>query len=173
MMKPILFVFFVLILLTGGCENRYSLLTNQGIVEMPLSKLLKEADSPRQLYPVLSEAITLEDRQRIESRIEELRGVKFSNEPRNIYQRDKYLTEQAQRRIKYVKGHFLDDDMKETILSGNVAVGMTKEEFIASRGRPDEIKSVDTDDGQAEVFVEGMFDKVSYYFIDGKLAYWF
>jgi hypothetical protein len=160
-------------LFISGCENHYSLLTDEGIVDMPLSKVLKEAKTPQQLYPVLSEAADLEDREKIETRIEELQGIELSDEPRKFYQRDDYLAEQAQRRIKYVKSHFLNDDMKETILTGNVVVGMTKEQFIASRGEPDERKTVDTEQGKAEVFVEGMFDKCSYYFIDDKLAYWF
>ncbi|MFI4913280.1 MAG: hypothetical protein ACIAQZ_16610 [Sedimentisphaeraceae bacterium JB056] len=166
-------IFVVLSVICIGCERQYSILTEEGIVDMPLSKALKTANSPQQLYPMLSEAADLEDREKIEKKIEELQGVELSNEPRDYCDRDDYIAEQSQRRIKYVKKHFLDDEMKETILSGNVVIGMTKEEFIASHGEPTEKKIVDTDQGKAEVFIEGMFDKCSYYFIDGKLAYWF
>ncbi len=161
------------IVVLAGCENHYAMVTDEGIVDLPLSKILRTAHSPYQLYPVLSEAIDADDRDKIEKRIMQLQGTEAKVDARHHNQRDGYLASQAERRIKYVRGRFLSDDMKRTILSGGVIVGMSKNEFIASRGEPDEVKTVETENGTAEVFIQGMFDKKSYYFIDGKLEYWF
>ena len=171
--KLIVILFAVGIMFLCGCENHYAMVTEEGVLDLPLSKILRTAQSPQQLYPVLSEAIDAGDKKRIEKRIVQLQGAESNIEGRHYNQRDDYLTSQAERRINYVNGRFLSDDMKRTILSGGVIAGMSKKDFIASRGEPDEIKTVETENGTADVFIQGMFDKKSYYFIDGKLEYWF
>jgi len=160
------------VLMTSGCERKYAILTEQGIVEMPLSKALKTATSTSQLYPILSDAATMEDRAKIEKRIEEIQGTKIPDEQRNYSFRDDYVNEQTQRRLKYVKSHFLDERTKQIIISGGYIEGMTKEEFIASRGEPVDTKKVKTEQGEAEVLYEGLFDTKKFYFLDGKLSYW-
>ncbi len=162
----------VAVILICGCERKYAILTEQGIVEMPLSKALKTATSTGQLYPILSDASTMEDRARIEKRIEEIQGIKLPNEQRNYALRDDFVNEQTQRRLKYVKSHLLSEQIKQVILSGGYIEGMTKEQFIASRGEPLETKVVKTEQGEAEVLFEGLFDMKQFYFIDGKLSYW-
>ncbi len=170
MIFPVLIT--IALIMSSGCERRYMVLTEQGIVEMPLSKVLKTATSTSQLYPVLSDAVTMEDRAKIEKRIEEIQGTKLPDEQRNYSFSDDYINEQTQRRLKYVKMHFLDERTKQVILSGGYIKGMTKEQFIASRGEPVEIKKVKTQQGEAEVLVEGLYNTKQFYFIDGKLSYW-
>ncbi len=171
-MRLLIIALAVAVLVLCGCENQYSVITERGIVDMPLSKALERAQNPRELYPLLSDAATLEDRAEIEERIAELEGEENSSPPRNLNQREEYLREASNRRIKYVQNHSLDDKMKKIILSGAVIEGMTKEEFIASRGKPDEIRETELEEGSAEVFIEGLLNEKKYYFIDGKLAYW-
>lgn len=172
-MRIITLVSLVIIIFTiAGCETKYSVITNEGIVDMPLSKALKQAQTAQELYPLLSDAITLEDRQLIEQRIEQLQGYPIPDDKRNYGLSEDIIHEQTQRRIVYVRTHKLDERTKQIILSGGYVEGMTKEQFIASRGEPVQSRLIKSENETIEVLVEGLLSQKSFYFVNGLLSHW-
>ena len=163
----------VALLFVVGCENQYTIVTTEGLVDMPLSKAIKEADSEAELWNLYSKAISEEDKIEIEKAITKRYGkITPYLEDREL-DRSKIVEDQNKRRISYVKSHILDDKTKELILMGSYDKGMTKEQFIASRGKPTKTEIVTGDDGErVEILTEGMFSEKRYYFSDGVLNFW-
>ena len=90
----------------------------------------------------------------------------------------------ASKRRQYVAAHpELTDEVKAAILSGDVVIGMTMEEVIASRGRPWDVNRTTTAYGTDEQWVMGPVDSMAtwpkkskqyfyIYFENGKITAW-
>ncbi|AQQ09702.1 hypothetical protein L21SP3_01512 [Sedimentisphaera cyanobacteriorum] len=162
------------VLFIFGCENQYTVVTEQGSKDLPLSKALDNAETEQELWNLHSKAVEEEDKKRIEAYIQKHYNHKTEQlEKRELNASSEYLKKQNKRRMDYVKSHFLSKEMKELILQGGYKKGMTKEQFRASRGKPTDITEFKNNEGEMfEVWTEGLFNERKFYFKNGKLDFW-
>ncbi|ARN56635.1 hypothetical protein [Sedimentisphaera salicampi] len=172
MTRALILITAFLVLL--GCENHYTVVTEQGTIDLPLSKAIANAETEQELWNLHSRAVDEGDKKRIEEYIQK----QYNHNPEQLEKRElnassEYLKKQNKRRMDYVKSHFLSKDMKELILQGSYKKGMTKEQFKASRGEPTNINEFENDQGEMfEVWTEGLFNERKFYFKNGKLEFW-
>ncbi|MGE4286555.1 MAG: hypothetical protein AB7F23_08120 [Phycisphaerae bacterium] len=162
------------LLALAGCENHYTVVTETGLTDLPLSKALKNASSEQELWQLYSLAIDIDDKQKIEKYIEKKYGsIVPALKERDFDSSSDFIEEQNKRRTAYVKGHNLPEEMQAIILSGGYVKGMSRNEFIASRGKPVEETTVTADNGTEYVILrEGLFSSRKFYFLDNKLQFW-
>ena len=92
--------------------------------------------------------------------------------------------ENDERRNAYIQAHpETPEKMKQYILKGSIVIGMTKEQAIASWGKPQKINKTGTRYGVREQWCYGYYETIGYtrkflhttnyvYFENGKLTSW-
>lgn len=78
--------------------------------------------------------------------------------------------ESRARKDKYLSAHEVSPELRNSILSGNPALGMNKEQVMATMGEPSRINRETNQFGTTEQWVYG--EKTYLYFESGILKSW-